>query len=90
MNFVKEGKASSVGRDFWESWCKQHADSKSTTNAWIESIDIKDTIAVVRSKMIRDESETIYEFTDFLTLLKQSKESWIIMNKAYNAVITKK
>ncbi|MFW9795251.1 MAG: nuclear transport factor 2 family protein [Candidatus Thorarchaeota archaeon] len=90
MNFVKDGQASSVGRDFWEGWCKQDSDNEQTTKAWIESIDIKGSIAVVRSKMIRDTPDTIYDFTDLLTLLKNGEEKWVIMSKAYNSVITKK
>jgi len=90
MNFVKDDKVSSVGRDFWENWCKQDAIPETTSNAWIESIDIRGSVAAVRSKMIRNEPDTIYDFTDFLTLLKQSENNWVIISKAYNVVITKK
>lgn len=90
MSFVKDGEPSSVGRDFWEGWCKQNSGAEQTTKAWIESVDIRGLVAFVRSKMIRDTPDAIYDFTDFLTLLKQSEEKWIIMSKAYNSEITKK
>jgi len=90
MNFVKDDTVSSVGRDFWENWCKQDTNPDTSVHTWIESIDIRGSVAVVRSKTIREESNTIYDFTDFLTLLRQSEDNWIIMSKAYNLVTTKK
>ncbi len=90
MSFVKDGQPSSVDRDFWKDWCKQDSSSTLNTQAWIESIDIRGSVAVVRSKLIREMSDAIYDFTDFLTLLKQDEENWVIMSKAYNSEITKK
>ena len=90
MSFVKDGEPGSVGRDFWENWCKQDPNPEETSKAWIESIDLRGTVAAVRSKMIRDTPETIYDFTDFLTLLKQGDEKWVIISKAYYSETTKK
>lgn len=89
MTYVKDGTPGYVGREFWDNFCKQPAEPETTVKAWIESIDITGTVAIVRSKMIRKNPEIIYNFTDYLTLLKQGNGSWTIINKAYNAVITK-
>lgn len=90
MTFVKEGTPGSVGREFWENFCKQPAEPDTTVNAWIESIDMTGSVAVVRSKMIRNNPKITYDFTDYLTLLKQGDGTWTIINKAYNAVVTEK
>jgi ketosteroid isomerase-like protein len=90
MVFVKDGEPGSVGRDFWENWCKQPMEPETTVKAWIESIDITGVVAAVRSKMIRDNPKITYNFTDFLTLLKNGDGTWTIINKAYNSVVTEK
>ena len=90
MTSAKEGEVSVVPRSFWKEWCEKETPDEKVLSSDILSIDITGSVAVVKVKVVRDTPKMTYNFTDYLTLLKESESKWSIINKSFHADITEK
>jgi ketosteroid isomerase-like protein len=83
MSFLNNGEPKSVPRSFWEEYCKHPKDPEEQTVCELVSLDITSDVALAKTKISRKTPQKNVEFTDYLTLLRQSGGNWLIMNKSY-------
>ncbi|MHA2208435.1 MAG: nuclear transport factor 2 family protein [Candidatus Thorarchaeota archaeon] len=84
MSFMRDGEAQSVPRSFWKDYCKRPKDPEEQIECRLVSLDMTGDVASVKTKITRKTPEKTIEFTDYLTLLRQSDGTWLIISKSYH------
>lgn len=87
MNYIGQEGLVSVPRTFWQDYCSRPDNPDEKVSCSITSIDITGRAAVVRTEITKERTESTIRYTDYLTLLKESDEKWVIISKAFHTDI---
>lgn len=85
MSFIRDGEVHSVPRSFWKDWCNQPANPKETRTSTVASIDMTGDIAIAKAISFQQSPDDKVLLTDYLTLLRQSNDKWIIISKSFTS-----
>ena len=88
--YVHKGALSSSSFSLLESLCQQQHKLGAITDCRIVLLDCTGSVAVAKVVITMKQSQSIVNYTDYLTMMKVSGENWLIVNKSFHTEIIQK